>query len=247
LFLKKFNNYFLHKKNKNQTMKKLNYVFALLIIGLFGLSACNEDEVSQPTVQFKFNTVTTTSSIPTGRVAANSLTFTSGTISLEEIEFEAEVDGNDSIEADIDMVVEIDFATGQTTPDISSLQFPAGTYSEVEVELELLYNNTVPGVVIEGTFVDGAGNEHPVKFIYDSDQTFEIEREGVITFSEGASIIAQVTFNPTLWFAGVTSADLEVANRDSEGVIVISENNNPEIYDIVADGLELASEVEIDM
>lgn len=231
-------------------MKKINYLFALLMTGLLGLSACNDDEVSQPTIQFKFNTVNTTSSIPTGRTAANSLTFTSGTITLEEIEFEAEVEGRDSIEADIDMIVSIDFATGQTTPDISQLTFPVGTYSSVEVELELLYtgnNGTTPGVLIEGVFEDRTGTTHPVRFIYNSDQTFEIEREGTITFTEGANIVAQVTFDPVAWFAGVTSADLEAATKDSEGVIVISENSNVEIYDIVADGLELASKVEIQM
>ena len=36
-----------------------------------------------------------------------------------------------------------------------------------------------------------------------------------------------------------------MATKDNDGVIVISEDSNMEIYDIVADGLELASEVEI--
>lgn len=222
--------------------------FTLLLIGFLGLTAC-EDEVSQPTVQFKFVTDNTANTLPGGRVAANSLTFTSGTIRLEEIEFEAEVEGTDSVEADIDMMVEIDFATGQTNPDLSGLVFPAGIYTETEVELELLYegNNGTPGIEVEGTFVDSQGASHTIKFIYNEDQTFEVEREGTITFTEGASVIAQITFDPGLWFTGVTSADLEAAIKDNNGVIVISENSNSDIYDIVADGLDLASELEVTM
>lgn len=226
---------------------KFKLGIALLSIGFIGLSAC-EDEVSQPTVQFQFNTVNSSSSIPTGRIAANSLAFTSGVIRLEEIEFEAEVDDVDSVEADIDIVVEIDFATGQTNPDLSALVFPAGTYTETEVELELLYNgnNDTPGIEVEGTFVDSQDASHPIKFIYNEDQTFEVEREGTITFTEGASVIAQVTFDPALWFAGVTSAELEAATK-TDGVIIISENSNSNIYDTVADGLDLASELEVNM
>lgn len=227
-------------------MNNIKFGFALLVTGLLGLSAC-EDEVSQPTVQFQFNTVNSTSSIPGGRVAANSLTFTSGTITLEEIEFEAETDNGDSVEVNIQQNVVIDFATGETTPDLSALTFPVGTYAEVRVELELLDENNTPSVIIEGTFVDRQGQSHDIRFEFNSGETFEVEKEGTITFSEGANVVASVTFDPTAWFAGVSSARLEGATKNTQGVIVISETSNPEIFDIVADGLDLATEVEINM
>jgi hypothetical protein len=226
---------------KNQ----LNYAFALLITGLLGLSACSEDEVSQSVVQIKFNTVNSASSIPSGRVAANSLTFTSGYIKLREIQFEAETDEADSIEVNIEQIVVIDFATGQTTPDLSGLTFPVGTYAEVEVELELQDENNVPSIVIEGTFIDRNDNSHPIRFEYNSGETFEVEKEGRITFAEGASVLAEVTFDPGVWFLDVSSARLEAATKDSEGVIVISSTSNPDIFETAADGLDLASEVEI--
>lgn len=228
-------------------MKKLNYAFALLIIGLLGLSACNEDEVTQPVVNFKFNTVNTTSSIPSGRVAANSLTFSSGFITLREIQFEAETDEADSIEVNIEQVVVIDFATGETNPDLSGLTFPVGTYTEIEVELELNDDNNNPSVVIEGTFVDRNDNSHPIRFEFNSGETFEVEKEGRITFAEGAQVLAEITFDPGMWFSGVTSEDLELATKNSEGIIVISESSNTSIFNIVADGLDLATEVEIKM
>lgn len=224
----------------------IKFALALLLIGFLGLSACNDDEVTSPTVQFEFNTNNSTATIPGGRVATtNSLTFTSGSITLTEIEFEAEVDEVDSIEVNIEQVVVIDFATGETTPDLSTLTFPAGVYTEARVELELLDENNIPAVIIEGTFVDSQDQSHDIRFEFNSGETFEVEQEGNITFNEGASIIASVTFDPHAWFAGVTSAMLENATKDANNVIVISETSNVNIFELAADGLDLATEVEI--
>ncbi|MGK7390517.1 MAG: hypothetical protein ACNS60_09200 [Candidatus Cyclobacteriaceae bacterium M2_1C_046] len=227
-------------------MKNVKFGFALLLTGLFGLSAC-EDEVSQPTVQFDFKTDNTQSSIPAGRVAANSLEFTSGVIRLTEIEFETETSNGDSVEVNFEQLVTIDFATGETTPDLNALTFPVGTFVEARVELELYDDEpNLPSIDIEGTFVDSQDQSHPIKFIFQSGETFEVEKAGTITFSEGTSAVAAVTFDPNAWFAGVTSAMLEAATK-TDGVIVISETSNPEIFEIVADGLDLATEVEITM
>ncbi len=50
-----------------------------------------------------------------------------------------------------------------------------------------------------------------------------------------------------MWFAGVSTNMLEEATKNNEGVIVISETSNIDIFDIVADGLDLATEIEIQM
>ncbi len=225
-------------------MKKLSVItiltFAILLFG------CN-DEGSTPTIRFNFNTVTTASNIPIGgRVEANSLQFDSGTITLTQIQFETETDNGDSVEVDMEQVVEIDFATGETTPDLSSLNFPVGTFVETRVELELLDENNMPSVIIEGTFTDSNDQTHPIQFEFNSGETFEVEKEGTITIAEGTNVIAQVTFDPGVWFTGVTSTMLEGATKDNNGVIVISETSNSNIFDIVADGLDLATEVEIE-
>ena len=40
---------------------------------------------------------------------------------------------------------------------------------------------------------------------------------------------------------------LEAATKDNNGTIVISETSNATIFDMVADGLDLATEVEIQL
>ncbi|MBW3545104.1 MAG: hypothetical protein KY428_05780 [Bacteroidetes bacterium] len=210
--------------------------------------ACGEDEVAPQNAQISmsFNTVTTSTASAGGRVleGANSLAFTSGYITIREVQFEAETD-SDSVEVNLEQITIIDFATGITTPDISGLSIPAGTYREVEVEIELQDDGDQPAVVLNGTFTDIDGLKHPVRFEFNSGETFEVEREGAITFAGGESILAQVTFNPNVWFVDVSNEQLAAATKNAQGVIVISSTQNTNIFNTAADGLDLATEVEI--
>lgn len=61
------------------------------------------------------------------------------------------------------------------------------------------------------------------------------------------NVIAEVTFDPIVWFSGVSTDMLEQADKNNDGVIVISETSNTDIFDMVADGLDLATEIEIQM
>lgn len=142
-------------------------------------------------------------------------------------------------------IVVIDFATGIPTPDIRSITIPAGTYNEVEIEVELYDETNDPTIELNGTYTSPDGQTHLVRFIYQSGESFEVEREGTIVFTENQSAIAEITFDPSLWFAGVTDEDMESATKNMDGIIVISEDHNTDIFDIVAEGLDLATDLEI--
>lgn len=224
-------------------------IFPLMLGSLVWLSACDDDSdiVPQAQVGVSFNTVTAAAPV-NGRLAStNSLSFTSGTIILSKVRFQGE-SGADSLEVEFELEqeVQVDFATGATSPDISTVAFRPGTYEEIEVELELRDGNSVPAIVLNGTFTDAGGQAHPVRFEFNSSETFEVEREGTITFAEGQSAVAQVTFNPAAWFAGVSAEELSAATKNGEGVIIISSTQNTDIFDTVADGLDLATDVEIE-
>lgn len=232
--------------NKLKPVTKMKTFVMLLALGAFIAGCNNENPVTQPKVSLQFTTTNTPVNIPSGRAAANSLQFTTGSIKITEIQFEAETD-TDSVEINWEQNVAIDFATGQTSPDISALTFPKGKYNAVEVEVQLLDENNVPSIVINGTFTDREDNTHPIRFEFNSGETFEVQKEGVITFGDGANILANVTFNPGAWFFEVTSAALEATTKNSAGVIVISSTQNTSIYNTVAEGLDLATEVEIEI
>lgn len=234
-------------------MRKQNFRFlslsAIAAIGLIFMS-CEKDEQSEPQVGLKFNTVKAPITLNAGLKSVDQpkeLYFHSGQITIREIEFEVEI-GDDSVEVNFNLesITQIDFATGQTTPDISYVQIPAGTYSSMEVEIELQDEGDTPSVVLYGTFVDIEGISHDIRFEFNSGETFEVEKEGTVEFKVNQSALAQVTIDPTAWFAEVTATQLSEAVKDSQGVIVISSTQNSEIFDIVADGLDLATEVEIE-
>ena len=60
-------------------------------------------------------------------------------------------------------------------------------------------------------------------------------------------MIAQITFDPPSWFAGEAGEMLPSATSNEDGVIVISPDQNSDIYDILEDTIDEMSEVEIEM
>lgn len=65
----------------------------------------------------------------------------------------------------------------------------------------------------------------------------EIEREGEIILAENEVAIAQITFDPSLWFAAVTDEDFANDTKNANGFIVISSTQNTEIHDKVVERL----------
>lgn len=221
------------------------------------LISCSTDSDSdQPQLSVQFNTLQSTLDFqssdlkeePLKQTTTASLTFLSGSITISELEFEVETENDStSIDFELEQVVVIDFATGNTTPDVGNISIPVGTYEEVEVEIELHEGSTDnPAVLLYGIFTDRDGVEHPVRFNFNSEESFEVEREGLITFSEDEAVLAQVTFDPIAWFAEVSAEEMSNATKDENGVINISSTQNSSIFDIVADGLDLATDVEIE-
>ncbi|MBZ9632102.1 hypothetical protein LB465_15060 [Salegentibacter sp. LM13S] len=239
-------------------MKKL-FSKLLTVTLLAGISACSSDnsteqpEQEQTTLSVNFNTVTSPFDVQAERSASNkqatggNFVFSDGFITISELEYEAESENDlETVEFELEQVIVIDFATGIPTPDIRAISIPAGTYEEVEIEVELFDETDEPSVVLNGTYTSPDGTTHLVRFEFNSDEEFEVEREGTIIFTENQSAIAEITFDPSFWFAGVTDEHMENANKNMDGIILISEDSNTDIFDIVEEGLELATDLEIE-
>lgn len=246
---------FIEQEFKPKTYIKMKYLFSrlLALILLTGVIACSDDDSSEsPVLAVNFNTVTTAFDAKSQTVSSTSkaatqgnFLFSEGFITLIALEYEAETDNDStSVEFELEGAVTIDFATGIPTPDIRTIVIPAGTYEEVEIEVELYDETDDPSVVISGDYTDPNGEVHPVRFEFNSGETFEVEREGTVIISEGQTALAEITFDPSVWFAGVTDEMMAGANKNLNGVIVISETQNSNIFDVVADGLDLATELE---
>lgn len=224
-------------------MRNLNYLMLALAFMMFGCD--NSDEANDPKLDVVFTT--TTSNNTAQRISnANGLDFTEGTIRLKEVKFEYESD-NDSVEVeyDLDQTVLLDYATGATTPDISAITIPAGTYNEVEFEFELEPLDTEPAIVIEGTFTY-SGETTPIRFEFNYEDTFELSYEGSVTLGTDVTAVAEIVLDANAWFAAVTAEELAAANINNDGVIVISKDVNRDIFNTASDGLELATDVKIE-
>jgi hypothetical protein len=209
------------------------------------LAGCEKESSHEPRLRLEFETVKTGTMLTPLKAMDGELVFNSGTIVFESVEFEAEAE-NDLMEMEFerDGDVVLNFATGETTPDISYITIPAGTYEEVEIELELKDDGAEPAIVLEGVYTDLEGTDHQIRLEFNSGETFEVEIEGTIVFEADVTFLAQVTIDPAAWFLGVSDQDFTSASKDDSDVIVISSTSNTAIYDVVANGLELASEVE---
>ncbi len=226
-------------------MKKQTFILTFFSLAIIGLISCEKEELSQPTLQLKFNTVTSEASLKSA--SANSIQFTSGHIILENIEFQTESD-TDSIEVDfeLDGYVTIDFATGEITPDLLTVEIVPGTYTEIELEFELWDQTEQPSIDLEGTWTDANGTSHPLKLLMPLGQTFSLEIEGEYNIQESSTMVAYITIDPNAWFMGEAGELLSSATAEDD-IIIISPDQNYDIYDIIKDAIDDTSEIEIEM
>ncbi len=229
-----------------KTMKTKGLFLASLASMLIVFSSCEKNEIVPSGPTFGLDFKTENSGFTLKSAAANNLEFTSGHVILESAEFELESE-TDSIgmEFEIESFITVDFATGETTPDISSIEIFPGTYEEIELELELFDESDLNSILLDGTWTDDEGNTYPVKLELESGQSFELEMEGNIVIEESTALIAWITFDPNVWFSGVTAEELSSATINEDDEIIINAEHNTHIYEKVKEGLDFASEVEI--
>ncbi|MDX1686243.1 MAG: hypothetical protein R3275_13480 [Saprospiraceae bacterium] len=170
------------------------------------------------------------------------LQFTDGFITIIEVEFSADKAGGGSVNKEKSGMVVYDFMSGQSTPTSNTIHIPAGDYKDVYLGIELYDENDKPSLAIEGTYEKQLdGKVYPLRFEFNSGEVFEAEAESA-TVPTDSPAIAKIKFDPHEWFASVSFDELESAKVNGQGVIVISESSNEDIFDLVADGLDLSTE-----
>lgn len=215
-------------------------VSLMIAAGTF-FTGCSEesDTMGPATVELAVNTTSSDTGSAAARLAAvNDLTFTSGKITIREVVFDGD-NGSESVSRTIEQIAEIDYATGQVTPEII-VEVPAGEYTSVNLGIEMQDDGDEPSTVIEGTYVTSSGESLPIRFEFNSGEVFEANAVSV-TIPAGSDIVGKITFDALAWFTVVTAEELDNAAL-TDGVIVISETSNPDIFDIVADRLDVATE-----
>lgn len=213
-----------------------------LVLGVLILASCSkEDETANATINLQFSVNNNAVSTANARVAnAETLTFQGGTVTIREVVFDADLaDGSNSISITHEQIADIDLATGTVTPNVA-IQVPANRYESVYLGIEIQDENDIPSVVVDGTFHDSSNESVPVRFEFNSGEVFEAEAE-TINLTEDQDVVGRINFDPNYWFSTISTEQLEAATR-VDGVIVISETVNANLFSIVADRLDDATE-----
>lgn len=218
-----------------KTFKLLSGSLLLLLLAM----SCTKEEKAEAGVHLRFDL---NDEVVSYR-SPGDLQFTGGTIAIGEVEFEGELTNGTEIEIEFDGYALYAFGAGDPVDYV--LDIPAGIYEELSLEIDLEEEDGLPSIVAEGIYENNEGLEIPVRFEYSSDEDFEVEARQVEITPDDA-IFAEVTFDPHLWFANVSFEMLEAAAIGTDGVMLISENSNEQIYERVAAAIDLAAEADID-
>lgn len=218
-------------------MKRLNGLLTLAAIISTGLlSSCEEEKSGN----LNISTQMTRSSTAILQTGSPMLVFNSGYVVVREVVFDGDMADGRTISITEEKITTIDMVTGVANPPFL-MDIPAGTYTSVNLGIEIQDETDRPSVVAEGVFTNAAGVITPVRFEFNSGEVFEANSVRPVTLSAATPATAKITFDPHFWFSTITAAQLNNAVR-TNGVIVVSETRNTAIFTIVADRLDDATQ-----
>lgn len=222
---------------------KLKYLIKPILIVIFSASlvSCGKWKKTT-TVEFQFE-INKSSTI-------SYLNFTGGHILLKEISFSGQrKQGKDVVFHHPVDYTKINFASGAANPSII-VDIPQGTYTSAELEIENREGVSEPSILILGAFTNSMGSNIPLRFEFNSSESFEVEAEAEdggkeIVLIEDISAKSKIIFDPNYWFGTVTQNMLDnatLSNVSGIQTIVISSSSNEDVYDIIVDRIDDASE-----
>ena len=216
----------------------------IIIFSMLLLSSCSEKE--ENFIGLTNLTVNARLQSSSGFVNQN-LTFNSGYIWISEFEFRGNLVGQGMVTRNHEQFVQFDFATGIANPSNPNLEVPMGDYTNLELSYELRDEDAQPSIVLNGVFTNSNNQAIPVRFEFNSGETFELEsNDSQIAITANDTNTLFLVVNPSLWFNTVSDQMLENATTDATGTIVISDAVNEDIFDVVADRLDESTEIEFE-
>lgn len=216
--------------------KNLRAVLSLLFGVTVILSSCSKEEaIGSGELQYQVKPAgftgtiasTGTSSGLVGVIgSSNTLSFTSGSVNVSEIDFEAE---SKTVEIEYELKKFLNINLFNLSPILGSVNIPEGTYEEVELKLVLKKStdSTIP-LTLKGTYKDANGLSTPVEFYFNEEYEIEIEAENVLVKSN-TDYIGLVNLQLNKLLLNIGSNDLSGATK-TNGVIVISSTSNLSLY-----------------
>ena len=206
-----------------------------VLAAVLSITSCEKDGSSgSGKLSYRVKPANFTASIGSGATGSgltvgintnSSITWTSGSLFISEIDFEAE-SKNKKIEYEFKQGVNVDLFN--LSPLLGSITIPDGTYDEVELKLELKKSTTTIPLTLKGTYTDGIGAKIPLEFYFNEDFEVEVEAEDLVV-SGNKDYLGLINVQLNKFMTNVLSADLSSATKTG-GVIVISSTSNMNLY-----------------
>lgn len=218
----------------NTLLKK---IFTIFIIGFIFLSIYScEDKWKQPasvSFLFQFNNSSTTSLIKLDW----------GSVQLKKLV----INGNRNqgtkditLEKNFDNYLQVDLSQS-TANSVMQLDIPQGTYTKLNLSVDIVQTQNIPALMIKGKYVKSIGDTIPVRFEFSSGQTFTFtaktkQGDNEIILIEGTPTTATIFLSPDYWFETIDKKTLDSAVLEKENgilTLLINKENNENIYQSV--------------
>lgn len=218
-------------------MKK-NYLLysGLILLGsVLMVSSCTKEDSTGSEISYQVKPSNFTASVGStisgsGLIVSmnsnSSLTWTSGSLNITEIDFEAK-SNNVEIEYELKDLYNINLFN--LSPVLGNITIPDGTYDEVGLKLKLKKSITsdLP-LTLKGSYTNSLGTKIPVEFYFNDEFEMEVEAEDLIV-SDDTDYLALINVQLNKFMTNVRSADLDEATK-TNGTIVISAVSNQNLY-----------------
>lgn len=223
---------------------------ALLFLPLILLSACSKKSTTtNPThpggttasMSYEMKAINPSSSIAHKGTATGIITWSSANAMPNQVKFEA-TQGSSEIEYKSNNSAAIDLLSTDTT-GFGSFTLPAGTYSEVELKIELNASGSTPALQLNGSYSDGTVTI-PVTFSLNENLELKTESHDVTT-TASSSFLAVTSIDLSAITSGITASMITGATLTG-GTLIISSSSNSDLYDIIKTNLSQRHHLEFD-
>jgi hypothetical protein len=204
------------------------------------LSSCKKEKNNR-TIGFQLKTENRSAQV-VGRLSSMSITWTSGHVFADKIEFEAEKD--DELEISFEGRVNRKIDLFASVPQqLTNITLPPGKYDEIGIEIDIKNTATDTAFVLRGIY-NNNGQNVPVIFFINELVELEAESENVIV-NNNNDFQALTTFNLSQMTAGISGTMLNNAAL-TNGILIISNTNNANIYNRIIENLDEMDYVDLD-
>lgn len=230
--------------------KTLCLLSVLLSSFLFFTACTKEENTSDGEIIYKIEPVNLTASVGTtvsesGLVldipTNSSVTWKAGYLTTSELNLEAKKDNRES-EYKLKKSSTIDLF--KLDEDFGTIDVPPGSYSEIEFELVLNKQTTGNVFAISGDYQDEFGKVTPIEFNFNEGMTFKLQAENQVV-NVSADYTGLLTLQLNRLLANVNSFDLKSASKNVNGIILVSNNSNVELFNKIRVGFMSSIKAEL--